>query len=226
MTQRLLRLWSQDKCGATCVSTRIRCVSVCDVAILLKSIDVWNVAMAVRKKVETIHLRVSATSKACLEGLANAMGKTSTRVLEDLIADAAAKFEVQGVDIAVDDRFGSGGDWTLLKALQLAHVPDEPILKKLRTYFLADEALSPKDYILIEAILWSPDVFAGDTDIFLDSEGVIKSADDRRAFKVDLDEISRQLSSLEDYAEFRLKNKSVAPGYGDYLRMIEAKLEN
>ena len=182
--------------------------------------------MAVRKKVETIHLRVSANSKACLEGLANANKKTSTRVLEDLIAEAAAEFQVQGVDAAVDERFWSGGSWTLLKALQLAHVPDEPILKKLRTYFLAEEALSPKDYILVEAILWSSDFFSGDTDIFLESEGVITNPDEHRIFKVDLDAISRQMSSLEDYAEFRLKNKAVAPKYVDYLRMIEAKPEN
>ncbi len=180
--------------------------------------------MAVRKKAETIHLRVSAISKACLEGLANTLTKTSTRVLEDLIAEAAEKI-VAVADIAVDARF-SGKDWTLLKALQLAQVPDEPILKKLRTYFLADGALSPKDKFLVEAILWSSDLFSGDTHIFLESEGVITNTDDRRIFKVDLGEISRQISLLEDYAEFRLKNKSVAPWYGDYIRMIEAKPES
>ena len=206
------------------MSTRFRCVSACDVSTLLKSIDVWSEAMAVRKKAETIHLRVSAISKACLEGLGNAMGKTSTRVLEDLIAEAAAKFTIEGVDSTVDRRFWSGEDWTLLKALQLAHVPDDPILKKLRTYFLADEALSPKDYFLVQGILWSPDTFSGDTNIFLESEGILKktkNADDIRAFKVNLNEISRQMSSLEDFAEFRLKNKSVALRYEDYIRMIK-----
>lgn len=180
--------------------------------------------MAIRKKSETIHLRVSSISKACLEGLGNAMGKTSTRVLEDLIAEAAAKFKIEGVDDAVDHRYWLGGDWTLLKALQLAHVPDDPILKKLRTFFLADEALSPKDYILVEGILWSPDTFSGDTEIFLESEGVLKieeNPDDIRAYKVDLNEISRQMPLLEDFAEFRLKNKLGVLRYEDYVRMIK-----
>ena len=207
------------------VNHSFRCISACVVATLLKSIGVWNPLMAVRKKVETVHLRVSTTAKACLEGLANAMGKTSTRVIEDLIIAAAEKFEIQGIDNAVGDQYGGSGDWTLLKALQLAHVPDEPILKKLRTYFLAEEALSAKDYILVEAILWSPDVFSGDTEIFLESEGVITNPDDTRIYKVDLNAISRLKSSLEDYAEFRLKNKAISPSYVDYVRMIEANRE-
>lgn len=217
------RLWCHIKCGATFVSTRFRCVSVCDVATLLKSTDVWNSTMAVRKKAETIHLRVSATSKACLEGLANAMKKTSTRVLEDLILEAAAKFKVQEVDVDVDERVLNGGDWRLLEALQLAHSPDEPILKKLRTFFLAGDALSPKDHKIVDAILWSPDIFSGDTEIFPKSEGVIKYTSKYRIPEVDLDTINRLMPSLEDYAEFRLKNKSVSVSFGEYLKMIEAK---
>lgn len=220
----MLRQWCQCICGATFVATRLCCVSACDVATLPSSVDVWGPVMAVRKKAETIHLRVSATSKACLEGLANAMGKTATRVLEDLIAEAADSLQADA-DIAVDDRF-SGRDWTLLKALQLAQIPDEPILKKLRTYFLADGALSPKDKFLVEAILWSPDSFSGDTDIFLESEGVIINPDDHRVFKVDLDAINRLMPSLEDYAEFRLKNKPVSPSYREYMGMIETKPES
>lgn len=205
------------------MSTYFHCLSVCDVATLLKSTDVWNPTMAVRKKAETIHLRVSATSKACLEGLANAMKKTSTRVLEDLIFEAASKFKVQEIDRDVSDEILNGGDWRLLEALQLAHLPDEPILKKLRTYFLAGDALSPKDHMLLEAILWSPDVFSGDTDIFPKSEGVIKYAGEYRVPKIDLDTINRLMPSLEDYAEFRIKNKSISASFGEYLRMISAK---
>lgn len=184
--------------------------------------------MTVRKKAETIHLRVSAASKACLEGLANVMSKTSTRVLEDLIAEAAERVRAHP-DSVVDDRF-TGEDWTLLKALDLAQTPEEPILKKLRTYFLADGALSPKDECIIEAILWSPKFF-GEKDVFLDSERVLKksvsqNSDDKRNLKVDLDEIVRNMPSLEAYAEFRMKNKSVAPKYAEYIAMVEAKLES
>lgn len=216
-------MWCHTMCGATYVSTHFRCVSVFDVATLLKSTGVWNSTMAVRKKVETIHLRVSATSKACLEGLANAMKKTSTRVLEDLIFEAAAKFKVQEIDRDVGEHILNGGDWRLLEALQLAHLPDEPILKKLRTYFLAGDALSPKDHMLVEAILWSPDIFSGNTDIFAKSEGVIEYTSEYRIPKIDLETISRMMPSLDGYAEFRIKNKSVSASFGEYLRMIEAK---
>lgn len=178
--------------------------------------------MAVRKKAETIHLRVSTTSKACLEALASVWGKTATRVLEDLIAEAAEKV-VADPDSAVDDQF-SGEGWTLLKALRLAQVPEEPILKKLRTYFLADGALSQKDKFLVEAILWSPESFSGDTGIFLEAEGVITNPDEYRVFKVDLNAINRLMPSLEDYAEFRFKNKSVSPSYSEYMTMKERVL--
>lgn len=181
--------------------------------------------MVVRKKAETIHLRVSATSKACLEGLAIATGKTSTRVLEDLIVEAAAKCRVEGVDVAVDDRFWSGEDWTLLKALELAHSTGDAVLGKLRTYFLADEALSRKDRFLIEAILWSPDIFLGDTPIFTEAEGVITNQDSHRVFNVDLYSINQNMSRLEEYADFRVKNREISLGYLDYIRMVEAKLK-
>lgn len=181
--------------------------------------------MVVRKKAETIHLRVSATSKACLEGLASAMRKTSTRVLEDLIVEAAANCRVEGVDGSVDDSLWSGGDWTLLKALELAHSPDDVVLRKLRTYFLADEALSRKDQVIIEAILWSPDIFSGETAIFTEAEGVIKNPDNKRALSVDLELIGENMSRLEEYAEFRVRNTGIAPKYADYIRMVESNLE-
>lgn len=209
------------------MSMRSGCASGCDLTNSLKSIDVWNSAMAGKeKKVEAIHLRVSATSKACLEAVSNALGKNSTRVIEDLVAEAAAKVKVEGVDAAVADHFWSGGDWTLLKALQLAHVPAHPILRKLRMYFLAEEALSRKDYVLAEAILWTPDMFSGETDIFLESEGVIENPDEHRLYSVDLDEINRQLPLLEDYAAFRLKNKQISPSYRAYLGMVEEKKQS
>jgi hypothetical protein len=200
------------------------CVSGCDLANSLKSIGVRNPVMAEKeKKVEAIHLRVSATSKARLEALSNALGKNSTRVVEDLVAEAAARFEIMGVDGAVADHLWLSGTWNLLEALQLAHVPNEPILKKLRTWFLAVQALSQKDRVLTETILRSPEIFSGETEIFLESEGVIENPDERRTFKVDLDEINRQMPSLQDYAAFRLKNKQISPSYRDYLKMIEEK---
>lgn len=177
--------------------------------------------MAIRKKPETIHLRVSSISKACLEGLANATGGTATRVLEDLIAEASKKLAIQDVDSAVDDKFWLNAHWSLLDAMQLASVPESPIHRKLRTYFLAEEALSKKDIFLLEAILWSPQIFSGETEIFAQEEKVINKVDEFRAFKVNLDEIQRQLPCLEEYAEFRLKNKTVSPKYEEYLKMRE-----
>jgi hypothetical protein len=174
------------------------------------------------KKVEAIHLRVSATSKAYLEGVANAMGKNSTRVVEDLVVAAASNLLITGVDSAVDDGLTSDGEWTLLKALQLAHVPDEPLLTKIRTSFVADEALSPKDQILVDAILWSPKFFSGETEIFKESENILINLDEYRIFKIDLEAVRAHLSSLESYAAFRIKNRQISPSYTEYLSMVEA----
>lgn len=173
------------------------------------------------KKVEAIHLRVSATSKAYLEGVANAMGKTSTRVVEDLVIAAAANLIITGIDDAVMDGPASDGEWTLLKALTLAHIPGEPLLSKVRTYFLADEALTRKDRIFVEAILWSPEFFSGETEIFRKSENILTKPDGHRLFKVNLDAVREHISSLDSYAAFRVKNEQIAPSYKEYLKMVK-----
>ncbi|WP_249671631.1 hypothetical protein [Pseudomonas abieticivorans] len=178
--------------------------------------------MAVKgKKSEAIHLRVSADSKGHLEVLANATGKNSTQTVENLLVQAVESVKILEMDFAVDDRLWSGGDWTLLKAFQLANVAEDPMLRKLRMYFLAEEGLSPKDRFVCFAILWSAGIFSGSTAIFQKSENVITNPDKHRIFSVDLDSIGSKRSSLEDYAEFRLKNKLVSPSYMEFLRMIE-----
>lgn len=176
--------------------------------------------MAIRKRSETIHLRVGTISKACLEGLANATGRTATRVIEDLITEAASKYQAMDVDSDVDDEYWSKGEWSLLSALELALVPDQPMLTKLRIYFLAGEALSPKERIIAGAIVLSPHLFSGATDIFNESERV-QNKNPKRTVRVNMDEIARQTPILEDYAEFRVRNKLVALKYEDYLKMIE-----
>jgi hypothetical protein len=178
------------------------------------------------KKVEAIHLRVSATSKAYLEGVANAMGKTSTRVVEDLVVAAAANLIITGVDSAVTSGLPSGSEWTLLKALQLAYIPGEPLLSKIRTYFLADEALTGKDRMFVEAILWSPEFFSGETEIFRESEQILTHPDKHRLYKVNLDAVREQSTSLNSYAGFRVKNKQMSLSYTEYLKMVNANKDS
>lgn len=181
-----------------------------------------GLVMAVKgKKSEAIHLRVSADSKGHLEILANGYGKNSTRIVEDLLVQAVEGFKIREMDFAVDDQLWSGGDWTLLKAFELANATENPMLRKLRLYFLAEEGLSPKDRFVCFAILWSAGVFSGSTAIFQKSENVITNPDKHRIFSVNLDSIESKMSSLEDYADFRLKNKLVSPSYLEFLRMIE-----
>ncbi|MGO2704701.1 hypothetical protein [Pseudomonas helleri] len=176
--------------------------------------------MAVRKKAETIHLRVSSTSKSCLEGLANAMDKTSTLLIEEWIAQAAEAHPVLEVDMSIDKRYWSDdGWWTISKAIALIQQSEEPVLRMLRAYFVAAETLSKKDKLIAGAIMANPERFSGETDIFLESEKVITNPEPGRMLKIDLHKVNEEMSSLEMYADFSLKNKALRSNYKNYLKM-------
>ena len=179
----------------------------------------WKKKMAVRKKSETIHLRVKPISKALLEGLANSTGKTSTQVIEDLITAAAEKFIITDVEALIDEDTLEDGQLSLKSALESAHYPDEPILTKLRTYYIAGDALSVRDSIIAATIIQTPKFFSGNTQIFSISDGFINRDHLSDIPKIDLDEISKRMSSLEDFAAFREKNPNWTSSYAGFLKM-------
>lgn len=175
--------------------------------------------MAVRKKSETIHLRVKPISKALLEGLANSTGKTSTQVIEDLITSAAEEFVITDVEAMIDEDTLEDGLLNLKAALISAHYPDEPILTKLRTYYIAGDALSVRDKIIASTILKYKSYFSGNTSIFSVSDGFINRDHLSDIPKIDLNEISRRMPSLEEFAAFREKNPNWTSSYESFLKM-------
>lgn len=176
--------------------------------------------MAVRKKSETIHLRVKPISKALLEGLANSSGKTSTQIIEDLITEAAEKFVIDDLEERINTDVLDNGQLTLKAALESAHCPDEPVLTKLRTYYIAGDALSPRDKKVVSAILQSKEFFAGETEIFSVEDEIIRSDRISDTPKIDLNEISKRMPSLEEFAVFREKNANFKSTYEAFLKMI------
>lgn len=176
--------------------------------------------MAIRKKSETIHVRVKPTSKALLEGLANVGGKTSTQVIEDLIAEAAERTVIDDVEDMISHRALEGGELRLKKALLAAHYPDDPILTKLRTYYIVGEALSARDNTIAATILAYPKIFSGETAIFSMSDKIINKESLPDIPKINLEEISRRMASLEEFAIFIEKNPKRNSNYSAFLTMI------
>ena len=175
--------------------------------------------MAIRKKTETIHLRVEPITKAYLEALGNASGKTSTQVLEDLLKDAAAKFIVDGVGECVDCDALKNGNLDLKTAVDSALVDHDVILTKLRTFYIAKEALSTRDEIIADAIIASEELFFGQSEIFAIDEKIVKSDFVSKTPKLNLHEISRRMRSLEDFGAFREKNPNWRSTYQEFLKM-------
>lgn len=176
--------------------------------------------MAVRKKSETIHLRVKPISKAFLEGLANSTGKTSTQIIEDLITEAAEKFIIEDVEDRINLDALEDGHLSLKAALISAHCPDEPILTKLRTYYIAENALSARDRTIASTIIRSKEFFHGKSEIFSVEDEIINPDRICDTPKIDLNEISKRMSSLEEYAVFREKNPNWKSSYEAFLKMI------
>lgn len=177
--------------------------------------------MAVRKKSETIHLRVQPISKLLLEGLANAANTTSTRIIEDLILGAAEKTEVVDTENKIDDRLKKNGKLSVRDALTIAHQPSEPILTKLRTYYLAADALSLREIDIVITILHHPDLFSGDKEIFSAKEKIIKEEYFHEVPTVSLEKIAERMSSLESFAAFKEKNPKLKTKYSEFLKMTE-----
>lgn len=176
--------------------------------------------MAVRKKSETIHLRVKPISKALLEGLSNSTGKTSTQIIEDLITEAAAKYFIADVEDIINDDALKNGQIDLGTALVAAHCDDDPILTKLRTYYIAPDALSARDRTIASTIIQSSDIFLGDSELFSIEDDIINLDYISDAPKLDIHEISRRMPSLDAFAAFREKNPNWKSTYEDFLKMI------
>ncbi len=175
--------------------------------------------MAIRKKTETIHLRVEPITKAYLEALGNAYGKTSTQVLEELLKDAAAKFSVEGVGECVDRGALKNNKLDLKTAVDSAHVDHDVILTKLRAFYIAKEALSARDKIIASAIIESDGLFFGQSEIFEIGDKIVKPDFISKTPKLNLHEVSRRMRSLEAFGAFREKNPNWRSTYQEYLKM-------
>lgn len=176
--------------------------------------------MAVRKKSDSINFRVSPMFKAYLEGAANAIGKTSTQLVEDAVTDVADKICIEIPDLEVNPDFlEEDGSLQLRVALTAAYIPGEPILTKLRTAYIADIALSERDKIIAKTIFESPSYFAGEARIFTVSDGIMAKEYISHCPAVDLDKVSKSMPSLEAYAAFKEKNSKIKMSYDAFLEM-------
>lgn len=180
--------------------------------------------MAIRKKSETIHLRVKPTSKAFLEGLSNSADKTATQVIEELIAEAASKVLIKEIGPHIDKRALVQGKLTLENAIIAAHYPDEPLLTKLRTFYIASEALDSRDRTIAEVILLNNlEEFSGTTKIFTATDGIISRKYLANFPSVSLEKIHAKMDLLEEFAKFRETNPGWKSDFNFFLKMVGVK---
>ena len=177
--------------------------------------------MVSRKKSEIIHIRVQPNFKVLLEGLANLGGVTSTKIIEQLIVKSAQKTYIPDIDVIISGDFLKDGKLTLADAVETTFLEGEPVLTKLRMYYLASDALSRKDQIVCAAVVnkENGDLFFGEDEIFYRSEGVIEPQELSGIPTVSVAKINDHLNSLEEFAEFREKNPRIKIAYIDFLKM-------
>nr|WP_279153524.1 hypothetical protein [Pseudomonas mosselii] len=174
--------------------------------------------MAVRKKSETIHLRVSPFSKLLLEGLASASKRTSTQVIEDLLLDAAQKLEVNNDGVISSDVLDIPR-LDLHTAVSLAYVEGQPLLTKLRQWHLADTTLSQHDFRIISEIVLNRSYFDGDTILFPEGDKLLAPEEVPSIEKVNLEKIESNWPMLEAYVKFRDSNPKWKPNFKAFVEM-------
>lgn len=181
--------------------------------------------MAIRKKSETIHLRVNPISKALLEGLANINGQTATQIIEDLITEAAEKTILNDVevDVYINEAAFPNKIIDLKSALFAVQHSSDPIITKLRTYFMAPAALSSRDKTIAMTILQYPQFFGGKTKIFKSVESLIDKEFINEIPDIDLKKIADRMDSLEGYSVFKEKKPSWKSTYEMFLVMTESE---
>lgn len=175
--------------------------------------------MAVRKKSEIIHLRVDPVCKLLLEGMANVEQITATRVIERLITQAAGKIAIEEVDYVIDASVLNNGTLTLKDAIEMAFNSREPLLTKLRLYYLAYEVLTFRDKEITAAIILNHDLFGGQEDIFAAVEEMINEEGLSVIPRISLEKIRSHMDSLESFAEFKEKNQTLRVSYKEYLKI-------
>lgn len=177
-----------------------------------------------RKKTETISLRVNPVAKHLLEGMSAFQGKTATEIVEDLIADAAMRVQVDKLgDVVADFRDVVMDLYTIVHAL---YVENDPILTKLRIFFVAPTLVTERDKVIISTILDSIETFEGDDQLFdIKDESSRKQhsnlevANSSSTPRVDLEKIRANWEFLEEYVLFRTKNKNLNLSFPAFLSM-------
>lgn len=177
--------------------------------------------MAVRKKSETINLRVSPVSKNLLEGMSSVLGKTATQIIEELIAAAAKSVQLKKLGDIVDTESLKGEGLDLPTVVEVAYVEGDPVLTKLRMFYIAPSAVSERDKIIISAIIESLDIFSGSSELFADEDIPLKSNFRSMTPMLDLYKINNKWEILEEYAIFRGKNKSLNSTFSAFLKLTD-----
>lgn len=177
--------------------------------------------MAVRKKSETINLRVSPESKNLLEGMSNVLGKTATQIIEELIAVAAKSVQLKKLGDIVDTESLKGEGLALPKVVEAAYVEGDPILTKLRMFYIAPSAVAERDKLIVSAIVESLDMFSGPSELFADEDIPLKLNFRSLTPMLDFHKIHDKWEILEEYAVFRGKNKSLNSTFSAFLKLTD-----
>lgn len=180
--------------------------------------------MAIRKKSETIHLRVSPQSKLFLEGLANATKRTSTQVIEDLLADAAKNLVVENEGSIALGAYDEE-ELDLQTATSLAYVEGQPLLTKLRIWHLTPKLLTLLDYRIISAIVINRQYFEGEVTVFPEQQKLFTAELGLAIEAVDIAKIESHWSILEAYVRFRDDNPKWKPDFLSFVKMAESNSE-
>lgn len=176
-------------------------------------------AMAARKKTETINLRVSSISKNLLEGMSNFLGKTSTQVVEDLLGVAAKEVEIRELGEIIDTNRLDNQSLDLPAVVAAAHVDDDPVLTKLRTFYIAPCVVSARDKLVISTVLESIDMFSGQDELFFEEDIPLKSNFRSLVPMLNLQKINSDWPILEEFILFRSKNKNLNPSFSAFLKL-------
>lgn len=174
--------------------------------------------MANRKKSDTLHFRTAPVTKLSLDCLANCTNTSMTSVLERLLVTAVEEINIDVISVLVNEAALTDGKLMLKTAIDIAYKGCNPITTKLRLYYIARIALSSRDKIIMDTIVELGE-FAGESDVFSTNDKLINRKYSADLPKFNLNEIARQMPSLEEFASTLEKNPNLKFTYDAFLKM-------
>lgn len=171
-----------------------------------------------QKRTEALSIRITPDLKYALSLLSNIYGLTISTIIENMLETALEHINIDRNIVYGEIKYNINGAINIKNILKLVVNPN-PIITRLRLFYILPSGLTEKEKFISEAIVKSA-IFYGKQSIFKPKYSV----DNTEIPNIDLEKITEHEEMLSNYAEFMMHNSQRPDGgipinYETYLKL-------